>query len=341
MTWLRFALVGWLMLPLAAPAQAETIKLKAAYFSSDRTTTYLATIKPFADGVNAEAADLIDIEVGFSGAFGKNPLQQLQLVLDGQVDMAFIIPGYTPQRFRDNTVIELPGLFRNIREASLVYTRLVAAGALQGYEDLFVIGAYATEPESIHSRPKAASLDDLKGKRIRVNNPMQAAGLEALGIVPHQLPINQTAAAIGADKLDGALVSPAPLVEFGISRVTPHHYLLGVGSAPLAIVMSKKKFDALPKRAQEVIRKFSGEWTAERYIATYTAENKQAIEQFKTDAGRTVVFPPKPELDRANAAFAGVVGKWLEKEPRNRELLLKARAELDKIRSESVGARAE
>ena len=48
----------WLALVPAASA-AEPIKLKMAYFSSDRTTTYLAAIKPFVDSVNAEAADLV------------------------------------------------------------------------------------------------------------------------------------------------------------------------------------------------------------------------------------------------------------------------------------------
>ena len=176
----RFVLVlAWLCAPVFPAAAAEPIKLKLAYFSSDRTTTYLATIKPFVDAVNAEAADLLEIEVHFSGALGKDPRQQLQLVLDGTADIAFIAPGYTPERFPDNTLIELPGMFRGIRDATLVYTRLVAANALRGYEDLFVIGAFATEPESIHAKVVAGSLDELQGKRIRANNPAQAAALDA------------------------------------------------------------------------------------------------------------------------------------------------------------------
>ena len=39
---------------LQASSAAEPIKLKMAYFSSDRTTTYLAAIGPFVDAVNAE-----------------------------------------------------------------------------------------------------------------------------------------------------------------------------------------------------------------------------------------------------------------------------------------------
>ena len=83
---MRVAL-AWL---LPAAAAAEPIKLKMAYFSSDRTTTYLAAIKPFVDAVNAEAAGLVQIDVSLSGTLGKNPTQQLQLVLDGTADLAFV-----------------------------------------------------------------------------------------------------------------------------------------------------------------------------------------------------------------------------------------------------------
>src|SRR6202167_708734 len=173
----------WLVL-LPAASAAEPIKLKMAYFSSDRTTTYLAAIKPFVDAVNAEATGFVQIDVSLSGTLGKNPTQQLQLVLDGTADLAFVVPGYTPERFPDNEVVELPGLFKNIREATMVYTGLIAANALRGYDDLFVVGAFATEPETIHTRLPAASLQELAGVRIRSNNPMQGAALAGLGMVP-------------------------------------------------------------------------------------------------------------------------------------------------------------
>jgi len=322
-------------LSCGSAATAEPIKLKFSYFSSDRTTTYLAAVKPFVDAINAEAADLLEIEVGTSGAFGKNPAQQLQLVLDGTVDIAFIVPGYTPERFADNTVLELPGMFRDIREATLVYTRLAAANALRGYGDLVVIGAFASEPESVHTRPAVLSLADLKGKRIRANNPAQAAALESLGATAVQMPINQASSAISSGKIDGSNASPAPLIEFGISRVAAHHYLLGIGAAPLAVVMNRAKFDSLPKESQDVIRKFSGEWTAERFIATYDAENKLAIEQLRSDPNRKVVTPSQAEREQAKSAFGAVIEKWLSGDPRNRELLTQVDVEISKIRSGS------
>jgi TRAP-type C4-dicarboxylate transport system substrate-binding protein len=331
------ALLAFALLP--APSAAEPIKLKLAYFTSDRSTTYLATIKPFVDAVNAEAAGLVRIDVGYGGTLGRNPVQQLQLVLEGTADLAFVIPGYTPARFPDNAIIELPGLFSGVREATLVYTGLVAAGALRGYDDLFVVGAFATEPETIHTRPPAASLEALRGMRIRANNPVQGAALAGLGMVPVEMPINQASSAISSGKLDGSMVGPEPLIEFGIARVTPNHYLLPVSSAPLLVVMNRKTFESLPDQARQTIRKFSGGWTAERYIATYEANNEEAIESLKRDPNRKVVVPSASDLDRAHAVFRSEVEAWSAAAPRHRQLLARVEAELGKLRQGTIGQR--
>jgi TRAP-type C4-dicarboxylate transport system substrate-binding protein len=333
----RCALLWLAMLPAASAA--EPIKLKMAYFSSDRTTTYLAAIKPFVDAVNAEAVDLVQIEVSVSGTLGKNPTQQLQLVLDGTADLAFVVPGYTPERFPDNEVIELPGLFKNIRESTLVYTGLIAANALRGYDDLFVVGAFTAEPETIHTRLPVASLGALAGMRIRSNNPVQGAALAGLGMVPVEVPINQASSAISSGKLDGAMVAPAPLIEFGIARVVSNHYLLVVSAAPLLVVMNRKKFEGLPEQSKQIIRKFSGEWAAERYIEIYRAVNEASLESLKQDPNRNVVAPSAVDLARASAVFRAEVDTWSATDPRHRQLLAEAEAELNKIRGGTIGQR--
>src|SRR5580692_8656747 len=328
----------WLAL-LPAASAAEPIKLTMAYFSSDRTTTYLAAIEPFVDAVNAEAGGVVQIAVSLSGSLGKDPAQQLQLVLDGTADLVFVVPGYTPERFPDNEVIELPGLFKNIREATLVYTGLIAANALRGYDDLFVVGAFTAEPETIHTRLPAASLSALSGMRIRSNNPVQGAALAGLGMVPVELPINQASSAISSGKLDGAMVGPAPLIEFGIARVVSNHYLLVVSAAPLLVVMNREKFEGLPEQAKQIIRKFSGEWAAERYIEVYRSENEASLESLKLDPHRNVVVPSPADLARANAVFRAEVDTWSATDPHHRQLLAEAEAELSKIRGGTVGQR--
>jgi TRAP-type C4-dicarboxylate transport system substrate-binding protein len=318
---------------LPATASADPIKLRLAFFSSDRSLSYRAAVKPFVDQVNAAGKGLVEIETYFSGALGKDSTRQAELVLDGTADIAYVVTGLAPSRFSDNTVIEMPGLFRSMRESTTVFTQLVAAHALRGYEDFFVIGAYATEPETIHSRTPISSIEDLKGKRLRVNNPGETAALQKLGAVTLLMPVNQISEAISGGRIDGAVVSTSPLVDYGIKRVATYHYLLGISGAPLVVLMNRKKFETLPDAVQELIRKFSGVWAAERFIETYVPAERQIVEDLKADPMRKVILPLPADADTAQRAFKSIEVEWAATNSHNSELLAMVESELAKLRA--------
>jgi TRAP-type C4-dicarboxylate transport system substrate-binding protein len=330
---IKKAIAGWIIAAVLVPitAAAEPMKLNFSYFSSDRTLLYATAIKPFTDAVNTAAKGLVEIEVHFSGKLG-NIGQQAQIVQDGTADIAFIVPGYTPARF-DNGVVELPGLFRDGREATLIYTRLIAANALRGYEDFLVIGAFATPPETIHTRNQVKSIADLKGFRIRANNPVEAAALEKLGMAGVLMPVNQTADAIASGKLEGAAIPASPLFEFGIGRFATHHYLLGFGVAPLAVVMNRKKFESLPREARDVILEYAGEWTAARFSEGYEADNAEQVAKLRADPRRSVTDPSNGDVQQAEAVFKAVTNDWLARDPRNAAILAFAQSEIARLRS--------
>jgi TRAP-type C4-dicarboxylate transport system substrate-binding protein len=330
---LSFALL--LLTPVAA--SAEPITLKLSFFTSDRSVAYQTGVKPFVDAVNEEGKGLIHIDVYFSGALGKVQNKLPQTVLDGTADIAFIVPGQNPERFTDNAVIELPGLFMNVREATLTYTRLVAAGALAGYDDFFVIGAYATQPEIINSRKPIRSLKDLKGQKIRVNNPTQATALSSLGALPVVLAFNETTPALSSGALDGATVPPAQLFDVGIGRLTTNHYYLGTSVAPLTLMMNRKVFDRLPEDAKALIRKHSGEWMAARFIQAYEADDRKIFDEISADPRRKIVYPSPADLKVAQHAFRSIADVWAAT-AHNAELLKRTEAELAKVRTEEAGA---
>jgi TRAP-type C4-dicarboxylate transport system substrate-binding protein len=157
--WVMIAVA--LLLPVVAAA--EPVKLKMAYFASDRESPFVSIMQPFADAVNKQAKGVIEIVPYAGGVLGRNFSQQAQLLLDGVAEMAWVNPNLTPENFPDNDVMDFPGLFRDLREAALVSSRMVSAGELRGYEDFFVIAAVANFPHLIHTRSALASLRDLRG----------------------------------------------------------------------------------------------------------------------------------------------------------------------------------
>lgn len=308
-----------LLFPFAA--RAEPITLKLSFFTSDQSAIYLSTVKPFVDAINRDGANLLHIEVFLSGTLGKTQKELPQLVRSGGADIAFIVPGQTPELFPDTAATELPGLFRDAREATLVYTRLIAAGTLADYKDFIVIGAYGAEPSSIESRKPIASLADLKDQKIRSNNAIMSTALATLGVTPVVIAYNETALAIAKGAIDGAAVDIATMLDVGTSRLTGNHYMLPIGSASLVLLMNRQAFERLPEDAKALIVRYSGDWTAARFIDASLSYKLSAIKLLKGDPRRTYVDPSDTDSEKAQAAFASVRETWASANPRNRDLL--------------------
>ena len=185
---LRWTFIALAFLPAAA--LAEPIKLKLAFFSSDRELVYVGLIKPFLDAVNIDAKGVLEIDAYTGGKLGRPLAQQVQMVRFGVADIAFVNPNVSTDLFPDDMIMQMPNLFNNSREATITYTRLATSGALGGYDDFFVISAIAVLPVVISSRAPFASLDDLKGKKVRVTGAVEGAIFSTLGMVPVQVPYN-------------------------------------------------------------------------------------------------------------------------------------------------------
>ena len=317
----------------SAVARAEPIHLKLAFFASEQSDTFRCGIKPFVDAVNAAGKGLLTIDVYAEGSFSKRVAEQPALVLDGTADIAWIVPGQTPYRFPDNDLLEIPGLFHDVREGTLTYTRLVESGDLRGYQDFFVIGAYTSAPSIIHSRKPIDSLAALKGRKMRTNNAMEAKALSLLGALPTIMAAPRLAAAISKGAVDGGIMSPTGLLQFGAASVARNHYLLQIGAAPLAVLMSRKKFDSLPQAAQAIIRKYSGAWMAATWIKTFGAVEARSLAKLETDPQHHAVTPSPEDRERAERVYQSMRQAWAAKSPRNGVLLDTVATDLAAIRA--------
>src|ERR1700726_4002893 len=94
----------------STPAHADE-HVKWAVFTPDSEVTFRTVMKPFAEAVQRETNNAVVFDLFSNGALGRNPGQQPQMLLDGVADLAWVIPSYSPGRFPDTEVIELPGVF--------------------------------------------------------------------------------------------------------------------------------------------------------------------------------------------------------------------------------------
>jgi len=157
--------------------------------------------------------------------------------------------------------------------------------------------------------------------------------LEKLGAIPVLLPINQATDAVSRGKIDAATFPPSMLFDFGIGRVTNYHFMLQLGSVPIAVVMNRSKFDSLPPPAQAIIRKYSGQWLSERAAVGLHTLDVQILEQLRSDPRRKVTDLSPADQAKTRPIFTSVVDDWAAMSHHNRELLKEVEGDIAQLRS--------
>jgi len=317
-------------------ARAED-HLKWAVFTPDSEVTFRTVMKPFAETVQRETNNAVVFDLFPNGALGRNPGQQPQMVLDGVADLAWVVQSYSPGRFPDTEVLELPGVFKDLREASLVSEGLAKANVLKDYGDFYIVGLWGTAPYSIHTNFPVNSIADLKGKTIRASSKNESAALRAFGAVPIGMPVTEIPEAISRGTISGTTSHLSPFFDFGLDRVTNNHFFIGLGVVPLAVLMNKKKFDALPEASRAAIERNSGDTITKVWIESITSYNAANLEKLKSNPKNKVVFPSQAELDEAQKLLTPVRDEWVAASPRHKELKTALDAELAKVRAEHKG----
>jgi TRAP-type transport system periplasmic protein len=317
-------------------ARAED-HLKWAVFTPDSEVTFRTVMKPFAETVQRETDNAVVFDLFPNGALGRNPGQQPQMVIDGVADVAWVVQSYSPGRFPDTEVLELPGLFKDLRESSLVATRLNKRKVLNDYGDFYVIGLWGTAPYSIHTNYPVNSIADLKGKTIRASSKNESAALRAFGAVPIGMPVTEIPEAISRGTISGTTSHMAPFFDFGLDRVTNNHFFIGLGVVPLAVLMNKKKFDALPEAARAAVERNAGDALTKKWIDSITSYNAANLEKLKSNPKNKVVFPSQAELDEAQRLLTPVRDEWVAVSERHKELKAALDSELAAVRGEGKG----
>jgi len=321
------------LLALTGVAQSKEVTLKLAFFAPPQDPTFSQVVGPWVDAINAEGKGIVKIDSFTGGALGRNPRLQVKMVLDGVADVAWAVPAYTPGRFPDNQVMELPTIIRDVRESSVVFRRLYERKLLRGYDDFFVPLLATTHPYAIHTTRSVKKISDLKGMKLRAGGPVAGASMRALGAVPVGMPIPAVAENISKGILAGSAAEWNVMYAFRIVDVAKNHYMARLGTVPLAVLMNKKKLDSLPAKAQEIIRKHSGASLSQKFGDVHFNIQAEKLAITKKRKGHNFVFPTAAELAEWDKTLKPVVDDWVKKHPKGKELFSALNEELVKYRA--------
>ncbi len=312
---------------------AQPVVLKFASFEPPQAPFTARVFATWAEDVTNASNGTLKIEMFAGGTLGRNPLQQFKLVQDGVADIAWTVPGYTPGRFDDTEVVELPFLVNNSLEGSTVLTRMLAKDQLVGFGDIKPMFLGNVPPVSLHGKFPIRSLADLKGKRMRAASTVTSKVVEAMGAVPVVIGAPQTAEAIAKGVVDGTLAEWNFVATFKIDEVATHHMALPLGGTAVMVQMLKSKYDSLPPAARAAIDKYSGEAFVKRFAAVADAQITAVPEAIEKRGKNTIVHPDPATQDAFRKAVQPVADEWRKARPRNERVYQAFVEELGRVRA--------
>jgi len=315
---MRALVVALFACAAAAPVAAQQpVKLKFASFEPPQAPITGKVFTPWAQDVSKASNGALEIEMFPGGQLRRNPLQQLKLVEDGIADLTWTVPGYTPGRFDDVEVTELPFLVRSAREGSLALTRMHQKGQLAGFGELKLLLIGTVPANNIHSTFPIASVADLKGKRIRTGSAQLAKLVESLGAAPVQLGAPQVAESLSKGVIDGSLNEWNFVATFKLDQVASYHFALPMGTVAVMVPMLKSKYDALPPAAKAALDRYSGEALAVRFVEVVDGVNDATRDRVAKSAKNKVVVPDAAAEEQWRKATQALADNWRKARPRN------------------------
>jgi len=313
-------------------ASAE-ILLRLSHFGSANDSTYANVMKPWFEAINEEAKGIIRIEGFPGGSLVPDPRAQMKAVQDGVVDIAFVVFSYTPGVFPDNDVMELPTLFRNVKESTHVIRTLYDQNLLRGFDRFYVPMLVTTYPYNFHTTKPVTKISDFRGMKLRAGGPVAGAAMRLLGVAPVGMPIPAVAENISRGVIDGTAADWNVLYSFRIADVAKHHYMAPFGTVPVGMLMTRERFAQLPQKAQEIIEKHSG-WAIGNKFAEVTG-NIQAkwLKATQEAGGHTITFLDDQALAEWDKTLSPITDSWVKGNERRQKILDVTLAELAKLRA--------
>jgi TRAP-type C4-dicarboxylate transport system substrate-binding protein len=279
-----------------------------------------------------ESGGTVDIEIYPGGTLGRNPRVQLKLVLDGVADLAFIVPDYTPGRFPDDEVFNMPFTAANGLEAAIASHRMFKKGLLSGFDDVVVLGHFSSMVLHLQTNFPVKKPGDLRGRKFRAANKFHADMLKSLGAIGIGMPSPQVAENMSRGIIDGAINDNGALFAFRIVDVANYHNVIPLGCVSLAVVMNKKVYESLPAKARAAFDN-RGEDIVTMWYEKGQAENRKRFEGLKKDPKHTVTIPSPEDVKEWKAAIQPTVDAWLADNPKRQKLFKSYQEELKAIRS--------
>ncbi len=296
------------------------IRIKVGTFVPAKSVGVSRVIKPWMAAVEAQTGNKVKLQGFWGGTLGKSPFKQFELVKNGVADVTWVLPGYTAGQFPQMGIFELPFLFRNATEASVVGWKLHQRGLYKGLQDVHLIGFFASEPNALFMRQPIKSLAELGNKKIRSAGSIHAKWLNALNASPQTLSSAQMNEALNRGTIDGVVQGWTGMRTFKTMPLVQQAYNVPVGVIPFLLIMNKKTWNGLPKDVQAAVMEHGGLKMARMGGKAYTTIGESIRSKARSDGKPAITEPSPAELQQHRQQAQPIYDWWIGKTERGKQV---------------------
>jgi TRAP-type C4-dicarboxylate transport system substrate-binding protein len=263
MTTSRRILLGLLAAAcLSTAATAQEFSLRMHQFLPAQANVPAHILDVWADRVEADSNGRIKIDRFPSMQLGGSPPQLIDQVIDGVADIIWTVAGYTPGRFPQLEVFELPFMSPDAEATSRAYWELAEARMMDtDFADFKPLGLWVHGPGVIHANRPVTDVADLRGLKLRAPSRTTTTMFTELGATSVGMPVPAVPEALAQGVIDGAVIPWEVVPSLKVQElVTYHTEFPGDALYTLAFIfaMNQGTYDALPADLQAVIDANSG-----------------------------------------------------------------------------------
>jgi len=300
---------------LAGAASAADVTLRLHQMLSPEAQIPAHFLVPWIDKVERESGGRIKIEHYPSMQLGGKPPQLYDQAKDGVVDIVWTVAGYTPGRFPESEVFELPFMPASGEATSRALWEFYERHLTGEFADVHVLGMHVHGPGLLHVKGAGIRrLEDMAGKKLRGPSRMIIKLLDSLGATPVGMPVPALPEALSRGVIDGTVIpweitAPLHIAEL-VNTHTEFSGTRGLYTAVFVFAMNKDSYGRLPPDLKKVIDDNSGLETS-AWAGRVMDEGDPPAKEIAVARGNDIVVLDQAETARWKAAAQPVIDGWI------------------------------
>ena len=299
---------------LSTSAAAQEVTLRLHQFLPAQANVPAHILDVWADKVEADSDGRIKIDRFPSMQLGGTPPQLIDQAIDGVADIIWTVAGYTPGRFPQLEVFELPFISTSAEATSRAYGELAEDRMMDtDFAAFKPLGLWVHGPGLIHSNRPITDVADLNGLKLRAPTRTTTTMFTGLGATSVGMPVPAVPEALSKGVIDAGVIPWEVTAALKVPELVKNHTTFGedaLYTTAFIFAMNKQKWDSLPDDLKGIIEAQSGaDFSA---LAGKTMEGADGpSRKLAEDAGNNIIDLTPDQVAEWKAAAGNVEANWI------------------------------